>query len=47
VLAAIHWEALKIFAKGLGYRRRPPAPAAAVTMGFECKNRRGQLGRAC
>lgn len=37
VLAAIHWEALKIFAKGLGYRRRPPAPAAAVTMGVECK----------
>ncbi len=37
VLAAIHWEALKIFAKGLGYRRRPPAPAAPVTMGSECK----------
>lgn len=37
VLAAIHWEALKIFAKGLGYRRRPPAPAAAVTVGVECK----------
>ncbi len=37
VLAAIHWEALKIFAKGLGYRPRPPAPAAAVTMGVECK----------
>lgn len=37
VLAAIHWEALKIFAKGLGYRRRPPAPVAAVTLGVECK----------
>jgi DUF1365 family protein len=37
VLAAIHWEALKIFAKGLGYRRRPPPPAAAVTMGVESK----------
>ena len=37
VLAAIHWEALRIFAKGLGYRRRPPAPLAPVTMGSECK----------
>jgi DUF1365 family protein len=36
VLAAIHWEALKIFAKGLGYRRRPPAPAEPITMGAEC-----------
>ncbi len=37
VLAAIHWEALKIFAKGVGYRRRPPAPSSPVTMGVECK----------
>jgi DUF1365 family protein len=37
VLAAIHWEALKIFAKGLGYRRRPPAPDLPVTMGIERK----------
>lgn len=37
VLVAIHWEALKIFAKGLGYRRRPPAPLDPVTIGAECK----------
>jgi DUF1365 family protein len=37
VLAAIHWEALKIFAKGLGYRRRPPAPDASMTVGSQCK----------
>ncbi len=37
VLAAIHWEALKIFAKGLGYRGRPPVPVQPVTMGVECK----------
>lgn len=37
VLAAIHWEALKIFAKGIGYRRRPPAPSDPVTLGVECR----------
>ncbi len=33
VMAAIHWEALKIFAKGVGLRPRPPAPAFPVTHG--------------
>ncbi len=33
VMAAIHWEALKIFGKGLGLRSRPPAPDRAITHG--------------
>jgi DUF1365 family protein len=33
VMAAIHWEALKIFAKGVGLRSRPPAPAEPATRG--------------
>jgi DUF1365 family protein len=33
VLAAIHWEAAKIFLKGMGYRPKPPAPAASTTLG--------------
>jgi uncharacterized protein len=33
VLAAIHWEAIRIVLKGIGYRPKPPAPAAAVTVG--------------
>ncbi len=32
VLAAIHWEALKIWLKGEKIRQRPPAPAAPVTV---------------
>jgi uncharacterized protein len=32
VVLAIHWEALKLFAKGLKLRRRPPAPKRAVTV---------------
>jgi len=32
VLAAIHWEALKIWLKGERIRRRPPAPAWPVTV---------------
>lgn len=32
VVAAIHWEAIKLFAKGLRLRRRPSPPAAAVTI---------------
>jgi DUF1365 family protein len=32
VLAAIHWEAIKLFAKGLRLRRRPLPPTAAVTI---------------
>ncbi len=33
VMAAIHWEALKIFAKGVGLRPRPPAPELPITVG--------------
>ena len=33
VIAAIHWEALRIWLKGVGYRPRPPAPASPVTVG--------------
>jgi hypothetical protein len=32
VVAAIHWEAVKLFAKGLRLRRRPPPPPAPVTV---------------
>jgi DUF1365 family protein len=31
VVAAIHWEAVKLFAKGLRVRRRPSMPKATVT----------------
>ncbi|OJU09672.1 MAG: DUF1365 domain-containing protein [Caulobacterales bacterium 68-7] len=33
VVAGIHWEALKIFLKGVGFRRRPPLPPQDVTIG--------------
>lgn len=33
VLGGIHWEALKLFAKGLRIRTRPPVPDQAETMG--------------
>jgi DUF1365 family protein len=33
VVAGIHWEALKIWRKGVGFRRRPPPPARDVTLG--------------
>jgi DUF1365 family protein len=32
VILAIHWEALKLVAKGVALRRKPPAPASAVTV---------------
>jgi hypothetical protein len=32
VVVAIHWEAIKLFAKGLRLRRRPSPPPAAVTV---------------
>jgi hypothetical protein len=32
VVAAIHWEAVKLFAKGLRLRRRPAPPLADVTI---------------
>jgi hypothetical protein len=33
VVAGIHWEAARIFAKGVGFRTRPPLPARSVTLG--------------
>ena len=33
VAAAIHWEALRLWRKGAGFRRLPPAPALPVTGG--------------
>ncbi|WP_269713302.1 DUF1365 domain-containing protein [Caulobacter sp. NIBR2454] len=33
VMAGIHWEALKIWRKGVGFRRRPPLPLSSVTIG--------------
>jgi uncharacterized protein len=33
VMAAIHWEALKIFVKGVGLRPRPPSPHQPITQG--------------
>ncbi|MET0338532.1 MAG: DUF1365 domain-containing protein [Caulobacter sp.] len=33
VMVGIHWEALKIWRKGVGFRHRPPLPAHAVTVG--------------
>ena len=32
VVAGIHWEALRILAKGVRMTRRPKAPDAAVTV---------------
>lgn len=32
VIAGIHWEALLIFAKGVGLRRKPASPAKSVTI---------------
>lgn len=32
VIAGIHWEALRIWLKGVGLRDRPPAPERAVTI---------------
>lgn len=31
VIAGIHWEALRIWSKGIGIRRRPPPPAEPAT----------------
>ncbi len=33
VVAGIHWEALWIFFKGVGFRHRPPLPPRPVTLG--------------
>ena len=32
VIAAIHWEALRLWAKGIGLRRRPPPPQRSSTI---------------
>ena len=39
VLAAIHWEALLLWLKGIGLRPRPPAPALPVTPGRDLPRR--------
>lgn len=33
VMAGIHWEAAKLFLKGVGLRPEPPAPSGPVTVG--------------
>lgn len=33
VIAGIHWEAVRIVARGIGLRRRPPLPPEPVTLG--------------
>lgn len=32
IIAGIHWEALRLWRKGIGIRPRPPAPAAVVSV---------------
>ena len=32
VIAGIHWEALKLLAKGMRFKARPAAPASPVTL---------------
>jgi DUF1365 family protein len=32
VIAAIHWEALRLFLKGTPFHRRPPPPAEPATV---------------
>lgn len=32
VISAIHWEALRLWLKGIGYRRKPPAPTDPVSI---------------
>ena len=32
VIAAIHWEALRLWVKGIGLRRRPPPPQRSSTI---------------
>jgi hypothetical protein len=32
-VAGIHWEALKLWVKGIGIRRAPPPPQAKITLG--------------
>jgi DUF1365 family protein len=32
IIAAIHWQALRLLAKGARLQKRPPAPAELVTV---------------
>jgi DUF1365 family protein len=43
VIAGIHWEALKLWIKGAGYRRRPPALAQTATLGSNVTGRRSRV----
>ncbi|MFA4949422.1 DUF1365 domain-containing protein [Brevundimonas sp.] len=40
VMAGIHWEAVKIVAKGFRFRGKPPLPAGPVTIGTVLKSSR-------
>lgn len=40
VIGGIHWEALKLWIKGAGYRPRPAAPVHTVTLGSVAPPRR-------
>src|SRR5471030_1463239 len=33
IILAIHWEALKLWLKGISFHRRPSPPAASITLG--------------
>lgn len=49
VIAGIHWEALKLWIKGAGYRRRPQPLAQTVTLGSNVtvsRSRSSAPGRA-
>ena len=37
VIASIHWEALRLWLKGVPLEPRPPPPCLAVTLGRECQ----------
>jgi DUF1365 family protein len=38
VVGAIHWEAVKLWLKGMKLRPRPPAPTEPVTVGETLQN---------
>ena len=42
VIAGIHWEALRIWLKGVGLRARPRAPDRAVTVGCPSDDRKAR-----
>ena len=43
VVGGIHWEALKIWLKGVALRRRPPAPDVAISIGKPICPQRKQM----